>query len=421
MNEVPAILGGTPLFSSPLHLVRPPLPDREKFDRSIDDLYASRMLSNQGKYAREFETRIAAALGVKHCAVFCNATIALMALARALDLKGEVILPSFTFAATAHSLMWQGIDPQFVDIELETFNLDPKEVERFITPATSAILGVHLFGNPCNHDRLSEIADQHGIPLLYDAAHAFGSSYRGRKVGSLGRAEVLSFHATKLIHSGEGGAVVTQDSSLYERLCRIRNHGFEGYLNCVDLGINGKMDEFSAVVGCLLLDDFDKIVSGRRDIFETYTKALSRFPGLACTTPVGDPSTHANYSYFYMVVDAERFGLSSLELNYALTAEGIVSRCYFYPPIHRTKYYQERFPGRYDLPHSDWAALHLICLPVSHEQTGADTARVIQGVERCLLHAQEIKTALVGRVPSSWESLRTTPPSDPHERLILHR
>ncbi len=419
-SDLPAVLGGTPIFSTPHHLVRPPLPDRKLLDAGIDDLYRSRILSNQGKFVREFESKVAVYAGVKYCISFCNATIALLSLARALNLKGNVIVPSFTFAATAQALLWQDIVPKFVDIETDSFNLDPDLVEQAIDPATSAILAVHLFGTPCNHDRLREIAQRRGIPLLYDSAHALGSSYRGRPVGSLGDAEVFSFHATKLVHSGEGGAVVTNDKNLYDRLCRIRNFGFDGYLNCADIGLNGKLDEFSGLLGSLLMDQIEQIIATRTWVFGQYRESLKSIPGFTFPRQNLESGTHDNSSYFYVLVDPEKFGMSNLELNYALTQEGIITRLYFYPPIHRTKYYQDLFgEGTFVLPNSDWASLHLLCLPVYSNMEVEELAKVLRGIFRCHRHASAIRDKLVGILPSSWESLVRSPVADPHEILIL--
>ena len=339
MPVLPAILGGSALFQEPCHLVRPELPDVAELVKGFNDLAASRMLSNQGAFAKEFERRIASELDVEHCALFCNGTTAIMCLVQALDLQGEVIVPSFTFAATALALSWRGITPRFVDIDPRTLLLDPRKVEEAITPATAAILAVNTFGRCCDVDAFRALADKHGLPLIYDSAQAFGTKYRGKPVGGFGDAEALSFHATKVLHTAEGGAVVTNRHDLYERLCRIRNFGFGTYLNSVELGINGKLDELSAMVGLRLLDDLPKHAAARKRACLEYERHLEGIPGLRL--PEVDAEVTPSHPYFLVAIDEKEFGLDSLELNYALMADRIVTRCYFYPPVHQTTYFRE--------------------------------------------------------------------------------
>ncbi len=393
------------------------MPAKEELMAGIETLYSSRILTNQGQNVQALEARVAKLLGVKHCALFCNATIAIMVLLRALDLEGEVVVPSFTFAATVQALLWERLKPKFVDIDQKTLLLDPKLVERAITKDTSAIFAVNLFGSCCEHKKLRAIADEHDIPLIYDSAQAFGTHYKGKPVGSLGNAEVFSFHATKLFHTGEGGAIVTNDTELYERVCRIRNFGFDGYLNCVDVGLNGKMSELHAVVGLKLLDELPKHIDKRRWVFQAYRERLREIPGLEF--PHDNPDIEDNYSYFYVFVDPAKFGLTSLELNLALLYDRIVTRCYFYPPVHRTSLCQSMQKGSVpDLPVTDWASQRVLCLPVYADMQVDELAKICEAIERCRAHAAQIKPKIVHKLPKDWKALTHHVP-DPYEELIL--
>src|SRR5438477_2059759 len=249
-----ALLGGAPAFADKVHVGRPNIGDRARLLERINTMLDTRWLSNGGPFVKEFEERIAGEAGVKHCIAMSNATVALEIAIRALDLKGEVIVPSFTFVATAHALQWQRITPVFCDIDLGTHNIDPQKIEQLITPRTSGILAVHLWGRPCQIRELEELADKHNLKLLFDAAHGFGCSYRGQKIGGFGHVEVFSFHATKFVNSGEGGAVVTNDDSLADRIRLMKNFGFADYDTVIYIGTNGKMNELSAALGLTNLE-----------------------------------------------------------------------------------------------------------------------------------------------------------------------
>ena len=249
-----AVYGAPPAFNEKLHVGRPNIGDRAKLLERVNNILDNRWLTNNGPYVQEFEQRIADMIGVRHCVAMCNATVALEITIRALELSGEVIVPSFTFVATAHALQWQEMTPVFSDIDPKSHNLDPARVEQMITPRTSAIIGVHLWGRPCNVEALAEIAARRGLKLLFDAAHAFGCSYKGRMIGGFGDAEVFSFHATKIINSFEGGAVVTNNDVLANKIRLMRNFGFAGYDNVTRLGLNGKMTEVCAAMGLTSLE-----------------------------------------------------------------------------------------------------------------------------------------------------------------------
>ncbi len=252
-----ALFGGQPIFDEILHVGRPNIGDRERFLDRINDMFDRRWLSNNGPFVQELEQKIAKLLGVKHCVAMCNATVALEITARALGLHGEVILPSFTFVATAHALQWQEITPVFCDVDPLTHNIDPAKIENLITPRTTGILGVHVWGRACNVEALSAIAQKHHLKLMFDAAHAFACTYQGRMIGGFGDAEVFSFHATKFFNSFEGGVVTTNNDELAEKLRGMRNFGFAGLDNVIRVGTNGKMSEVSAAICLTSLESLD--------------------------------------------------------------------------------------------------------------------------------------------------------------------
>lgn len=420
-SNLPAILGGTALFDNPYHLVRPALPPISELVSGFEELYESRYLTNQGKFVRTLEKEIALMLGVKHCALFCNGTIAIMSLIPSMLLQGEILVPSFTFAATTQALLWgNNIQIKFVDINRKSLTIDPNKIEENISEKTTAIFPVNIFGMSCDHNKIRRIAKKHNLKLIYDSAQAFGTVYKGKMIGSLGDAEVFSFHATKIFHTGEGGAVVTNDTELYEKLCRVRNFGFGGYLNCMELGFNGKMNEFSALVGLKLLYGVPAQISHYKWVFQQYKESLKNIPGIIC--PQENLEYIPNYSYFYVIINPDEMGLTNLELNYALMAEHIVTRCYFYPPVHRTTFYQKLFRHNPPvLPETDWAALHVLCLPVYPDMRVGELAKIIEGITRCYLNAKAIKKFLADKIPKNWEALSSQPVFDPHDQYILSK
>jgi len=258
-----AIWGNSSAFAKPLYVGRPNIGDRARLHERIDDMLDRRWLTNDGIYVQEFERRVADMLGVRHCIAMCNGTVALEIAIRATGLKGEVIVPSFTFIATAHALQWQEITPVFCDIDLETGNIDPARVEELITPRTTGIIGVHLWGRPCKIEALEEIAQRHGLVLLFDAAHAFACSHRGEMIGRFGNAEVFSFHATKFINAFEGGAVATNDDDLAGNIRLMKNFGFAGFDNVIYIGTNGKMTEVCAAMGLTSIESKCSLSAGR--------------------------------------------------------------------------------------------------------------------------------------------------------------
>ena len=262
-----AILGGAPTFREPLHVGRPNLGDRNRFLERAGEIFDRNRLTNDGPMVREFEERIRKIADVKHCVAMCNATIAMEIALRALELRGEVIVPAYTFIATAHALQWQEITPVFADVEPATHNMDPQSIERLLTPRTTGIIGVHVWGRPCDTEAIEAIAQKHHLKVMYDAAHAFGCSHQGRMIGGFGECEVFSFHATKFINSFEGGAVMTNNDDLAAKLRLMRNFGFAGYDKVIYAGTNGKMTEICAAMGLTSLESMQGMLAANRRNF----------------------------------------------------------------------------------------------------------------------------------------------------------
>ena len=335
--SMPAAYGGIPAFPQGLPLARPPVGDPESVASKVAPILAGGMLTN-GSYVREFESRTSDYLGVRHCVAVSSCTAGLMLVIRALGLSGEVIVPSFTFAATAHAVAWNGLRPRFADIDPHTLTLSPDAVSQVIGVRTSAILGTHVFGTPCDVDGLSEIARRTGIALLFDAAHAFGSIRSGIHVGGFGDAEVFSLSPTKVMTSGEGGLIATNNDLLAER-CRIgRDYGNPGDYDCRFVGLNARMSEIHAVIGLDSMEAIDERIIVRNDVADAYHSALSTIPGISFPdVPEPDRST---YKDFTVLIDAEEFGISARQLSEMLADEGIDTRRYYSPPVHTMRAYR---------------------------------------------------------------------------------
>lgn len=376
-----AINGAPPAFDQVLHVGGPNIGSRELFLTYVDRIFESRRLSNNGPLVEEFESGVAQRHGVKHCVAMCNGTIALEIAIRALGLSGEVIVPSYTFIATPHALSWQGITPIFVDIDPVTHNLDPEAVRRSITSQTTGIIGVHLWGRSAPVKALQKIADDHDLYLMFDAAHAFDCSYKGRMIGNFGACEVFSFHATKFFNTFEGGAVVTNDDDLAETMRLMRNFGFSGLDNVVHMGTNGKMTEITAAMGLVNLGEIDSVIEVNKRNYEAYSKGLSDLPGISIIEY--DKSEKNNYQYVVMEV-MEQCPVSRDKIVEALHAENIRARKYFWPGCHNMKPYRELYPdAKVNLANTQKVAERVIVLPtgtaVSAEEVGvvADVIRVL--------------------------------------------
>lgn len=356
-----AINGAPPAFDEPLHVGRPNIANHKAFLQRIGQILDNQWLTNNGPVVQEFEQRVAEHLGVKHCVAMCNGTIALEIAIRALRLTGEVIVPSWTFIATAHALYWQGITPIFADVDPATHNLDPDAVRRMITPRTSGIIGVHLWGRAAPVNELQVIADKHGLKLMFDAAHAFGSTYNGRCIGQFGECEVFSFHATKAFSTMEGGAVTTNNTELAHVMRLMRNFGFAGYDDVIHPGTNGKMIEACAAMGLANLDNFDDIVAVNRRNHAAYKKVLTGVPGITLL----DYEPAERHSHHYIVVEvSEECPATRDEIVTALHAENILARKYFWPGSHRMQPYRDLFPhAGLTLANTNEVAERVVVLP----------------------------------------------------------
>jgi dTDP-4-amino-4,6-dideoxygalactose transaminase len=373
-----AINGAPPAFAEPLHVGRPNIGNRDAFLARVNQILDGKWLTNNGPMVQEFEQRIAKHLGVKHCVAMCNGTIALEIAIRALGLTGEVIVPSWTFIATAHALYWQGITPVFADIDPATHNLDPDAVRRMITPRTTGIIGVHLWGRAAPIDQLQTIAYEHGLKLMFDAAHAFGSTYNGQKIGRFGTCEVFSFHATKAFNTLEGGAITTNDDELAETARLMRNFGFKGYDNVIHPGTNGKMVEVCAAMGLTNLETIDDVFAGNRRTQNAYRDALRGIPGISV---IEYDQNEAN-SYHYVVLEIdETCTISRDQIVAALHAENVLARRYFWPGCHLMQPYRDIFPhAGLMLPNTQKIADRVVVLPAGPSIAHDDIATICDAI-----------------------------------------
>lgn len=386
-----ALFGGHVSFPENLHVGRPNVPDLPALSARIQAVLESRWLTNSGPLVEEFERRVAQKCGVRHCVAMCSGTIALQIAIRAAGLKGEVIVPSFTFVATAHALQWQEITPVFCDID-DTFCIDPGRVEELITPNTTGIVGVHLWGRTCNVEALSKIARRRNLTLLFDAAHSFGCSHGGTPVGGFGRAEILSFHATKFINTFEGGAVVTNDDEFADCCRSMRNFGFHGEDNVTSLGINGKMNEIEAAMGLTSLDHMDAIIATNYGNLREYESALRDLPGVRLIHP--DPQEMNNFQYVVLEFSATA-AISRDTVHALLQAEGLWARRYFYPGCHRMEPYRSNSPRVGSrLPKTERACTSMLSLPTGTAVSSTQIREICSLIRFAVHHGPEIESRM---------------------------
>jgi len=388
-----AIMGGTPLFHETLHVGRPNIGSQESFMARMADILERRWLSNHGPMVTEFERRLAEYLGARHCIAMCNATVALEITSRALGLSGEVIIPSFTFVATAHALQWQQITPVFADVDPQTHLVDPDAVEQMITPKTTGILGVHLWGRPCNVEALTDIASRHRLAVLFDASHAFGASHRGTMIGNFGDAEVFSFHATKFLNTFEGGAVVTNNDRLAEKIRLMKNFGFSGYDNVIYIGTNGKMNEVSAAMGLTGLESIEEFIEANYRNYREYIRGLSGVPGIRMVHY--NEREKNNYQYIVAELDEHTTGISRDDVLSVLHAERVLARRYFYPGCHKMEPYRSFFPhAGLLLPHTEALARRVLSLPTGGSVTEETVSTVCELISFIVDRGREITARL---------------------------
>lgn len=349
-------------MNSPIYVTRPFLPPLEELQPYLEQIWANRQLTNAGPFHQQFEQALCEYLGVEHISLFANGTLALVTALQALRITGEVITTPYSFVATAHSLLWNGIKPVFVDIDPATFNLDAEKIEAAITPQTTAILPVHVYGRPCATDRIQQIADTYGLKVIYDAAHAFAVEDKGGSILRHGDLSILSFHATKVFTTFEGGAIISPDEKTKKRIDYLKNFGFADEVTVVAPGINGKMNEFQAAMGLLQLKYVDSALEQRAGIDQRYRELLADIPGIRFL-PHPDSKRH-NYSYFPILVDPE-YPLTRDELYRRFREKNIYVRRYFYPLISEFPMYRALpSASKSNLPIASTIADKVLCLPI---------------------------------------------------------
>jgi dTDP-4-amino-4,6-dideoxygalactose transaminase len=350
-------------LQKPVYVTQPFLPPLEEFLPYLEDIWDRKVLTNNGHYHQELEKALCDYLGVKYISLFTNGTLALVTALQALRISGEVITTPFSFVATTHALWWNNIKPVFIDIEPETFNLDPAKIQAAITPKTTAILPVHIYGNPCNVERIGEIAKANGLKVIYDACHAFGVQINGESILNFGDLSVLSFHATKVYTTFEGGAIVCHDVEMKKRIDKLKNFGFAGETTVIAPGINAKMNEFQAALGLLQLKYIEAIIEKRKVLTQRYRSELQGIPGIAFIED--RPGVKHSYTHFPIFIDEKEYGKSRDMVYEELKKYNIFTRRYFYPLISRFPPYHElesAAPG--SMPVAESAAEKVLCLPL---------------------------------------------------------
>lgn len=357
----------------------PLLPSLEEFQKMIADIYASKWITNNGTFHKELEKELATYLKVPYLSLFTNGTLPLITALQALCIKGEVITTPYSFVATTHALWWNGIKPVFVDIDPVTGNIDPNKIEMAITSHTTAIMPVHVYGKPCDTKAIQEIADKYGLKVIYDAAHAFGVEVNGESILNAGDLSTLSFHATKVYNTIEGGALVMHDEKMKKRIDYLKNFGFADEITVVAPGINSKMDEVRAAYGLLNLKQVDAAIEARHQVANRYCEALRLVEGITFFDDMS--GVKHNYSYFPIFVDAEKYGLTRDELYFKMKTQNVLGRRYFYPLISTFSTYrglESAAPN--NLPQANKIANSVICLPMHHALSREEIERVINTI-----------------------------------------
>lgn len=362
-----------------IYVTKPSLPELEEFLPYLEHIWKSRVLTNNGYFHEMLENELADYLGVRYLSLFSNGTLALISALQVLRISGEVITTPYSFVATTHALHWNGISPVFGDIDPVTKNLDPNKIEKLITPKTSAIFPVHVYGNPCDVNKISEIADTYGLKVIYDAAHAFGVKINGESILNFGDLSVLSFHATKVFNTFEGGAIICHDEKTKKRIDFLKNFGFADETIVVAPGINAKMNEMQAALGILQLKYVEKYIEKRKLITEKYRQSLTGIEGIEIMEDL--PGVQHNYAYFPIFINEEKYGITRDELYEKLKKNNIYTRRYFYPLISQFPTYRgldSSSPEK--LPVAEETTKSVICLPIYPDLTLTDTERIINAV-----------------------------------------
>ena len=357
------------------------LPSLDDFMPYLQDIWNRKWLTNNGHYHQELEKALCEYLKVPYISLFTNGTLPLMCALQALRITGEVITTPYSFVATTHSLWWNGIKPVFVDIDPETCNIDPNKIEAAITPKTTAIMPVHVYGKPCDTERIQEIADKYGLKVIYDAAHAFGVEVNSQSILNAGDISTLSFHATKVYNTVEGGALICHDEQTKKRIDYLKNFGFAGEITVIAPGINGKMDEVRSAYGLLNLKQVDAAIEARHRVAVKYREVLRGVKGIRVMEDM--PRVRHNYSYFPIFIDAEEYGMSRDELYFKMKENNVLGRRYFYPLISEFSTYRGLESARPEnLPVATKIANSVICLPMYHSLEDADINRILGQIVR---------------------------------------
>ena len=359
----------------------PLLPNLDEFTESLKEIWESKWITNNGQFHQKLEAALAEYLKVPYVSLFTNGTLPLLTALQALRITGEVITTPYSFVATTHALWWNGIKPVFVDIDPSTGNIDPQKIEAAITPRTTAILPVHVYGKPCDTEAIQAIADKYGLKVIYDAAHAFGVEVNGESLLNAGDMSTLSFHATKVFNTIEGGAMVMHDEKTKQRIDYLKNFGFANEVEVVGPGINSKMDEIRSAYGLLNLKQVDAAIAARQKVAVAYRKALRNVDGISFWDDM--PGVRHNYSYFPIFVDAEKYGMTRDELYMKMKDQGVWGRRYFYPLISEFSTYRGLESSRSEnLPNAHMMADTVICLPMHHALREEEINRVIDCIIR---------------------------------------
>ncbi|MBP7223210.1 MAG: DegT/DnrJ/EryC1/StrS family aminotransferase [Sedimentibacter sp.] len=371
-------------MNKPITVTSPLLPPLEEFTKYLEDIWKRKWITNNGHYHQELEKALCEYLKVPYLSLFTNGTLPIMVALQALRITGEVITTPYSFVATTHSLWWNGIKPVFVDIDPKTGNIDPDKIEAAITPKTTAIMPVHVYGNPCDTEKIKNIADTYGLKIIYDAAHAFGVEVNGKSILNEGDLSTLSFHATKAYNTIEGGALICHDAETKKRIDYLKNFGFAGETTVIAPGINGKMDEVRAAYGLVSLNYVDDAIAKRREVALQYREALRNITGI--TVFEDFVNVKHNYSYFPILVNEELYGLSRDELYEKMKANNIFGRRYFYPLISNFSTYRGLpSANKENLPVANRIADSVICLPIHHEIDEEDVSLIIEIIKTCQL------------------------------------
>ena len=367
--------------NKPITVTSPLLPDLSEFHEMLKEIWDSKWITNNGSFHRQLEAELAKYLKVPYVSLFTNGTLPLITALQALRISGEVITTPYSFVATTHSLWWNGIKPVFVDIEPSTGNIDPTKIEAAITPKTTAIMPVHVYGKPCDVDAIQAIADKYGLKVIYDAAHAFGVEVNGKSILEAGDMSTLSFHATKVYNTIEGGAMVMHDEKTKKRIDYLKNFGFAGETEVIAPGINSKMDEIRAAYGLLNLKQVDACIEARHQVAIHYREALRSVEGITFWDDM--PGVKHNYSYFPIFVDAEKYGMTRDELYFKMKGQNVLGRRYFYPLISEFSTYRGLESARKDnLSNAHKMADSVICLPMHHDLSEKDFSHIIELIKK---------------------------------------